>query len=32
MDIVQRVYGHVMADKQKEIFEGMERQADAINL
>ena len=32
MDMVQRVYGHVMADKQKEIDAGMEIQADAFNL
>ena len=32
MDMVNRVYGHVMADKQKEIYEGMERDADAITI
>lgn len=32
MDMVRRVYGHVMEDKQREINAGMEAQANAFNL
>ena len=32
MNMVQRVYGHIMANKQEEIFDGMEKQADTIVL
>ena len=32
MDMVNRVYGHVMADRQRQIAEQMTKQAEAFTL